>query len=228
MTTPDITFRFRDETHAAALALPQTTPAPAVLIIHSWWGLTEHTRTVAQRLANEGFVALAPDIFQGRTTERGLVAKTWAGQLDRIKTVLRLQAAVDTVLARDDVSSETVGVVGFGMGSSYAHWLAVDGNHISAASGFYGFFEFDPDAAATAAQNNVAIQGHFATLDKAILPRPLRTNLDHLQAAGVPSEFHIYHDVEHDFFDDTRKGYNAAAAAEAWARTLAWLRAHTR
>jgi carboxymethylenebutenolidase len=223
---PDTTFTFRDQTLNATLSLPTETPAPAVMLVHSWWGLTDHIRAVGDRLAAEGFVVFAPDLFAGRTTTRGLVARTWAGQLNRIQTVLTLQAAIDDLVARDVVAGESVGVVGFGMGSSYAHWIAVDGNRVASAVGFYGFFEFTPDAATQAAENGAAIQGHFATLDRPIQPRPLRTNLDNLLAAGADAEFHIYHDVEHDFFDDTRPTYNAEAAALAWERTLAWLRQH--
>jgi carboxymethylenebutenolidase len=120
------------------LALPASGHGPGLIVIQEWWGLTTHMAHIADRLAGEGYVALAPDLYGGATTHDEGEALQLLLELPVDRAARDLRGAVDYLLARDEVVGETVGVVGFCMGGAFALQLAVqEGAKIAAAVAFY-------------------------------------------------------------------------------------------
>ena len=134
----NVTFASNGDEAYGYLALPASGSGPGVIVIQEWWGLTTHMAHMADRLAAEGFVALAPDLYGGATTHDEEEAIQLLLELPVDRAARDLRGAVDYLLSRDEVVGETIGVVGFCMGGSFALQLAVqEGDKIAAAVAFY-------------------------------------------------------------------------------------------
>ncbi|MEW2353917.1 dienelactone hydrolase family protein [Spirillospora sp. NPDC029432] len=205
------------------LATPPSGSGPGLIVIQEWWGLTDHIADVTDRFARAGFVALAPDLFGGRVAHDPAEAAKMAGELPAAKGVELLSGAVDHLLARDDVTGDRVGAVGFCMGGGFVLLLAArEGERIGAAVPFYGVVPGPlPDFRGLKAK----VLGHFGDRDASV-PAEARAELAAAieRGAGITPEFHVY-PADHAFFNDQRPVYDAHSAALAWERTLEFLRA---
>lgn len=223
--TRDLTVRgSRDRPMDAYLALPAATTAsaPAVLVIHEIHGLTDHIRDVTRRFASEGYAALALDLFSGDTRAFCLL-RIFYGILVRPLTngtVGDLRAAIDFLQGQPGVDSTRVGVIGFCMGGSYALQLACVDDDLRVSAVFYGQNPRPLEVVARACP----IVGSYP--EKDFTAGAARKLEDTLQRYAVPHDIKIYQGAHHSFFNDTRKNYDAAAAADAWTRTLAFFREH--
>jgi carboxymethylenebutenolidase len=210
------------------LALPAAGSGPGVLVIQEWWGLTDHIAEVTDRLAGEGFVALAPDLFGGRTAHDADEAGRLMGELPVDRAATELGGAVDALLAHEAVMSSTVGAVGFCMGGGFVLLLAAQqGDRIGAAVPFYGVGPAVPDAYAGI---SAAVQGHYGERDDFYPAEQARAQEAQIRAeSGASVEFHFY-DAGHAFHNDTDAlgTYSEGDATLAWNRTLAFLRANVR
>ncbi|HLI26942.1 MAG TPA: dienelactone hydrolase family protein [Chloroflexota bacterium] len=194
---------------------------PAVLQIHENRGLTEHHRDVSRRLAKQGYVSLAVDLLsrQGGTARFTDSAEATGalGQAAPEQLVADLRAAVAYLQSLPYVRSTSVGVMGFCWGGGMTWRLVTAEPALVAAVPFYG-----PNPPLDAVPNiRAAILAIYAGNDDRInagIPE-LRAALN---AAGVTYEIVIFPNTEHAFFNDTGPRYAPEAAAEAWARTLAW------
>ncbi len=206
------------------LALPAgTEPAPGVLVIQEWWGLNDHIRDLADRFAAAGYVALAPDLYDGVTTTEPNEARKLVMELDMAAAVQEIGAAADFMLAQDAVSTAGVGIVGFCMGGRLALMAARALDTLYAAVPFYG----SPLTPAEAAEVTVPILGLYGSADSGIAEADVRAMEEALQSAGTPVEIVIYPGAQHAFFNDTRpESYDAAASEDAWQRTLDWLESY--
>lgn len=218
-----IEFASNGGTGQGYLALPADGQGPGVIVIQEWWGLVPHIEQVCERFAREGFVALAPDLYHGRTvSEPDEAAKAMmAMQLD--------QAATDMSGATDELrrrcGRDRVGVVGFCMGGGLALVLACRRpDAIGACVPFYGVIPW-PDAQPDYGAMDAAVQGHFAELDDFFPPDKAHQLEQDLRAAGKQAEVFVYPGAQHAFFNDDRPDvHDAEASATAWDRTLAFLR----
>src|SRR5580700_2532917 len=207
------------------LALPASGSGPGVIVIQEWWGLTTHMAHVADRLAAEGYVALAPDLYGGATTHDEGEALQLLLELPVDRAARDLGGAVDYLLSRDEVVGETLGVVGFCMGGAFALQLAVqEGGKIAAAVAFYptGYM---PDGYA-GLQAPVLI--HIPDGDE-INPPTLAEELTETISAATGTMPEIDHyPAGHAFLNDENLlgTFDAEQARIAWDRTLAFLRAH--
>jgi carboxymethylenebutenolidase len=206
------------------LAVPDSGSGPGVVVIQEWWGLVPHITDVCDRLAGAGFVALAPDLYRGKsTTEPDEAAKEMmAMALDRAGR--DMSGAVDELLRRS--AGEKVGVIGFCMGGGLALVLACQRpDAVAACVPFYGIIpwpEAQPDYAALTA----AVQGHFAENDGFFTPELARELEAKLRGLGKEADFTVHPGVDHAFFNDTRpEVYDAEASATAWDATLGFLSA---
>ena len=219
----NVTFPSNGGTAHGYLAVPESGAGPALIVIQEWWGLTDHIADVCNRFAREGFVALAPDLYGGRTTHDEAEAQSLAGQLSPAEAVRDLAGAVDFLLAQPAVTGDAVGVVGFCMGGSFVlHLAARAGTKVAAAVVFYGFLQGDADYSGVRA----AVQGHFGEQDQAIPADYARAVLEQVRKrANVPVQVHFY-DAGHAFFNDENLlgTYNEDAAKLAWSRTVEFLR----
>ena len=135
-----INFRAGDAEAGGYLALPEEM-GPAVMVIQEWWGLAPQIKAVCDRLASEGFVALAPDLYHGELAQHSEMDK--AGELMSTlppdRAARDMSGAVDYLLDRSDVEGSSVGVVGFCMGGMLTLLIAAsEGERIAAAAPFYG------------------------------------------------------------------------------------------
>ena len=208
------------------LRLPDSGSGPAVIVIQEWWGLTTHIASIVDRLAADGFVALAPDLYGGPTTHDAAEAKELMLALPIARAAKDLAGAVDFLLEYDAVTSSTVGVVGFCMGGGFVLALAADqGERISAAVPFYGL----PVDAAIAGHIKAALQGHFGTADPSIPLPAAEAFFEEVGTSGNEVELHVY-DAGHAFLNDENLigTYDPDNATLAWGRAVEFLRSHVR
>jgi carboxymethylenebutenolidase len=211
------------------LAIPDSGSGPGVIVIQEWWGLVPHIIEVADRLAAEGFVALAPDLFHGESTTEPDEAGKLMMALNLERAAKDLSGAVGFLAAHDAVTAAKVGVTGFCMGGGLALVVACnEGDRIGACVPFYGVIPW-PDAQPDWSELTAPVQGHFAENDGFFGPDAVQQLQSTLDDLGKQAELIVYPDADHAFFNDTRpEVYNAEAAELAWTRTLAFFRAHLR
>lgn len=206
------------------LALPPSGSGPGVIVVQEWWGLTDHVADVTDRLAAEGFVALAPDLFGGRTTHDADEAAQLMSELPVDQAARDLGGAVDFLLSHDAVTSSTVGAVGFCMGGGFVLLLAAQqGERVSAAVPYYGV---GPAVPQTYEGVRAAVQGHYGRRDDSCPPQDAQAQAEQIRReSGAEVEFHFY-DAGHAFHNDTDKlgTYSPEDAATAWSRTVEFLR----
>ncbi len=205
------------------LALPPGGSGPGVLVIQEWWGLTDHIADVSDRLAAEGFVVLAPDLFGGKTAHDADEAGALMSELPVDRAAHDLGGAVDFLLDHEAVTSSTVGAVGFCMGGGFVLLLAAQqGDRVSAAVPFYGVGPGVPDSFRGL---TAAVQGHYGLKDDFYPAEAARAQEKQIrEESGATVQFHFY-DAAHAFHNDTDAlgTYSAGDAATAWQRTVSFL-----
>ena len=206
------------------LATPASGSGPGVIVIQEWWGLVDHVKDVADRLAGEGFAALAPDMYHGETASSPDDAGKLMMALDIERTERNLRGAVDYLLSRGEAAGERVGTVGFCMGGQLSLFAACANPKVGACVDFYGIHpHVTPDLASLQAP----VLGFFAEKDGFVPPQAARKLETDLRAAGKDVEITIFEGADHAFFNDARpEVYHAAYAAECWTRMLAFFRRH--
>ena len=218
------TFPSGDGQAHGYLALPPSGSGPGVIVIQEWWGLTDDMAEVTDRLAQAGFVALAPDLYGGRTTHDAEEAGEMLSSLPVDEATRDLAGAVDVLLGHDAVTSSTVGAIGFCMGGGFVLQLAAQqGDRVSAAVPFYGV---GPGVPSTYGGLTAAVQGHYSEQDAMYPADDARRQADQIRSeSGADVEFFFY-DAGHAFANDRdRLGtYDADDAALAWDRAVAFLR----
>jgi len=205
---------------------------PGVIVLHAWWGLTEPFRQVCDRLAEAGFVALAPDLYRGKTTASVEEADVLAGALDQEQASGDIVGAAQflrnhpaTAAAQSVESRGALAIIGFSLGGAFAFESSVSmADEIAAVVTFYATYT-GPDYSRAKA----AYLCHFAANDPFEPPESVAELEQALQAAGRQATFYTYPGTGHWFFEANRPdAYNAAAAALAWERTLAFLNTELR
>lgn len=204
------------------VARPAATPErrPAVVVIHENRGLNAHIEDVARRLAQAGFLAVAPDALSGTggTPANEDEARTRIGELDR-ELALGIYLAAVRFAAAHTHGAGKVGCVGFCWGGGMSGRLAVNSQELNAAVVFYGM----PPAADEASRVRVPLMLHYAGRDERINAAVPAFDAA-LRASGAHFEMHLYPDVDHAFHNDTNAArYNADAAKLAWRRTVEFL-----
>lgn len=219
----NITFAANGGHANGYLALPRT-PGPGVIVLQEWWGLVGHIKDVTDRFAEEGFVALAPDLFDGKTTEEPDEAGSLLMALNIDETARKLAGAVDSLVNMPAETLSKVGIVGFCMGGQLSMYAAATNPEIGACVNFYGIH---PNVHPPFENLQAPILGIFAEHDEYASPEAVRAMDEKLNALGKPHEFITYPNVHHAFFNDDRpEVYNREAAEDAWNRTVAFLRHH--
>jgi carboxymethylenebutenolidase len=224
----NVTFPSGGGTAHGYLALPESGAGPGVVVIQEWWGLTSHIADVTNRLAAEGFVALAPDLYGGTTTHDADEAGELMQQLPVDQAATDLGGAVDYLLGHDAVVGRKVGAVGFCMGGGFVLVLAAQqGDKIGAAVPFYGVLGEDYPSFANL---SAPMLGHFGEQDTMATPDAVKALADRIEAeAGRRPDFRLY-PAGHAFFnDEDHMGtYDPEQASIAWNETLNFLRSNLR
>lgn len=196
---------------------------PGVLVIHSWWGLSEFFCRFCDRLAAVGFVALAPDLFGGKvaTTEAEARALRAQASASRREPAYRyLIRMIGELSAHESVSAGGIAVVGFSMGGHWAYWLAQRPElPIAATVTFYAVRN------GTYAASKSSFLAHFAEDDPWVSSASIRKLDKSMTAAGKKHQFYTYPGTQHWFFEENRTdAFHAAASELAWERTVAFMR----
>jgi carboxymethylenebutenolidase len=207
------------------LALPASGSGQGVIVIQEWWGLTDHIAEVADRLAGEGFVALAPDLYGGTTTHDADEAGRLMTELPVDRAAQDLAGAVDFLLDHDAVTAAKLGAVGFCMGGGFVLMLAAQqGDKVGAAVPFYGV---GPAVPQTYTGLTAAVQGHYGERDDFYPVEDARAQVEQIRTeSGADAEF-FYYEAGHAFYNDTNAlgTYDEANARLAWERAVTFLRA---
>jgi carboxymethylenebutenolidase len=224
--TQTINFPSNNHTTPAYLAQPEGSgPHPALIVLQEWWGLVPHIKEVADRFAAAGFIAVAPDLYHGRSAAEPDEARKLAMALDREQAVREIAAAAVYLKSLASVAPKRVGVVGWCMGGALALSAAAHTADIAATVAFYG----RPLAPEDTANIQSPVLGLYGGEDQGIPVTLVEEFKQALQAHHKPHEIHIYPNAGHAFFNETRpEAYHPEAAADAWKRTLAWFREHLR
>ncbi len=217
-----IEFRTDGDVMAGYLAEPPAGKANGrgVVVIQEWWGLVPHIIDVADRFAAEGYLALAPDLWRGQRTTRPDEAARMFMALDVARADKDLRGAIAALGQRG--ARGPVGLVGFCMGGQLALFAAASNpEQVGAAIDFYGIH---PNVHPDLASLRCPVLGLFGEEDSSIEPEAVHRLADEIRESGGRITTAIYPGAGHAFFNDARpEAYNAAAAADAWKKTLAFL-----
>jgi carboxymethylenebutenolidase len=205
------------------LAVPESGSGPGVVVIQEWWGLTDHIASVADRLAAEGFVALAPDLFGGKVAHDADEATKLMMELPVDQAARDLSGAVDFLISHEAVTSSSVGAIGFCMGGGFVLLLAAQqGTKINAAVSFYGV---GPGVPEQFTNLTAPVQGHYGEKDEMYPPDAVRDQIEQIRKeSGIEVEAffypagHAFHNEENAFGT-----YDAEAAKLAWSRAIQFL-----
>jgi carboxymethylenebutenolidase len=213
--TSEIQLNVNDRKVNAYLASPPN-GGPGVLVLHAWWGLKPVFKEICYRLAEQGFVAFAPDLRNGQIAETIEEAKALMKKSDE-------QFIGDTVVAAKDhllaLTKNKIGVMGFSMGAAWSLVAAAhDPDNIAATVLFYGAGEADFSRVKS------KILCHFCEVDEWEEIEYVREMEANMKAAGVDVTLHIYPNVAHWFLENDRPEYDPASAKLVWDRTYEFLK----
>ncbi|MFZ4583977.1 MAG: dienelactone hydrolase family protein [Acidimicrobiia bacterium] len=203
------------------LVHPDAGPGPGVLLLHSWWGLTDQVKDLANQLADAGFTALAPDLLAGAHPETSAEAELTLEAADIDATAGLVLSSATALRSQTRDPRAPVGVVGYSMGASWAYWLSVRlPQSVSCVVSYYGTqnIEFDDS------QSSYLV--HIAETDELASDDETNETLALLGLAGRPFDVYRYDETQHWFAEPDRPGHHEAAAALAWDRTIAFLADH--
>ncbi|MDX1449638.1 MAG: alpha/beta fold hydrolase [Acidimicrobiia bacterium] len=197
---------------------PPAGPGPAVLLLHSWWGLTPFFRRLADRLAEQGYTVLAPDLAQGETFVDPAEAQQHLADLDADRLAALTLSGAQIVRDRSSQPESPIAVVGFSMGASLGLWASVRvPDLVSRVVAFYGVQSIDFAGSSSAYQLHLADEDHLVSDDEAVFMEAT------MGMESLPVETFRYPGTSHFFFERDREEYDADAAGLAWDRMLSFL-----
>ena len=221
-----VRFPANGTTGGGYLATPDSGSGPGVIVIQEWWGLVDHIKDLADRFAGAGFVALAPDFYDGQTTTSPDEAGKLMMALEIDEAEKHLRGAVDYLLARPEASGERVGTVGFCMGGQLSLYAACANAKVGACVDFYGIH---PNVTPDLPSLQAPVLGFFAENDGMVTPQVARALERELKAAGKQVEITIFEGADHAFFNDTRSEvYHESYANQCWKRMTTFFERHLR
>ena len=221
-----IEFGVNGTTARGYLARPDSGSGPGVMVIQEWWGLVPQIKGVCDRLAAEGYVALAPDLYHGEIAAHDEMDK--AGELMTTlppdRAARDMSGAITALLEHEATTGDAVGVVGFCMGGMLAFLIAAqEGDRVAAVAPYYGapLGEGEPDWSGLTAK----VEGHFAETDDFFPPDAVNELAGRLREMGKDVTVHVHPGTGHAFTneDNALGTYDPDASAAALANTLALL-----
>ncbi len=220
---PDIEFQAGERTAPGYLAVPSSGHGPATIVLQEWWGLDSHIRSVCDRLAQEGFFALAPDLYRGETTTQPSEAEQKMMALSMEQVEKDMCGAAEHLRSQPGVEGKGVGSVGFCLGGGLSVWAAATCPAIAAVVTFYYVM---PHGRPDFSKISGPVLGHFGTADEFVPVEDAHKLESEMREAGARVSFQFYEGAGHAFFNDTNRlgTYDPEAATLAWERTVSFLR----
>jgi len=222
---PEVEFQSNGDTATGYLAVPESGKGPAVVVLQEWWGLDEHIRSVVDRFASEGFVALAPDLYHGETTDQPDEAQQKMMAMNMGQAEKEMRGAVDYLSDHESYDGSGIGSVGFCLGGGLAVWAATANPKVDAVVTFY---YVTPHGKPDFSKVDGPVLGHFGTGDDFVPVDDAKALEKELNDAGADAHFEFYEGAGHAFFNDTdRLGtYDKDKAESAWQKTVDFFKRH--
>lgn len=223
LKTEMVQFPSGKETISGFLALPDTPgPHPAVIVIHEWWGLNDWVKQQTEKLAEQGYVALAVDLYRGKVAADPDEAHELMRGLPQDRAIRDLQSGFVYLAMRKDVLPNRIGSVGWCMGGGLSLQLAIHTPRLAACVVNYGSLPTDPN---DIQQIIAPVLGNFGAEDRGITPADVAAFEKTMKGLNRRIDVKIYDGAGHGFENpNNAAGYRAEAAADAWARTLAFFK----
>jgi carboxymethylenebutenolidase len=222
---PDVEFQANGSTAPGYLAVPESGKGPGVVVLQEWWGVDDHIRSVVDRFAQEGFVALAPDLYRGETTDQPDEAQQKMMALNMDQAEKDMRGAVDYLAEHEAYDGSGFGSVGFCLGGGLAVWAATANDKVDAVVSYYYVM---PHGKPDFSKVQAPVQGHFGTADDFVPVDDAKALEQELNDAGADAKFEFYEGAGHAFFNDTdRLGtYDENHAKNAWQKTVDFFKTH--
>ena len=222
-----VEFPSNGSTASGYLATPTSGKGPGLLVVQEWWGLVPQIKRVCDRLAEEGFVALAPDLYHGEIAEHTEMDKAneLMQSLPPDRAARDMAGAIDYLLGHEAIEGHRVGVIGFCMGGMLTLMIsALQGDRVAAAVPFYGapLGDMAPDWSGLTA----SVQGHFAEKDDFFGPEAIKALEAQLKGLGKDVDFIVYPGTGHAFANEENPigTHDVSAAKTAWDSGVAFLK----
>lgn len=217
-----VSYKSGDETISGVLYAPQGKgPFPALIVIHEWWGLNDWVKEQASKLADQGYVTLAVDLYRGKVADNSDMAHELSRGLPQDRAKGDLHAAFEFLAAQPNVMKDRIGAIGWCMGGGYSLDVALQEPTLAADVINYGRLATDPDALK---KIKAPILGNFGGQDHGITPEDVHKFEQALKHLGKSVDVKVYDDAGHAFENSNNKsGYREADAADAWQRTVSFL-----
>jgi carboxymethylenebutenolidase len=214
-----VAFGHATEKVAGFLALPRDPRRHrAIIVVHEWWGLNEWVKEQAEKLAANGYVALAVDLYHGKVAADPSEARKLKRGLRQERATVDLRAAFDYLAGRPDVDATHIGALGWSMGGGLALQLAIHEPRLAACVVNYGPLPMD---VSDIQKIKASVLGIFGARDRGIHPDKVRAFEDRINASGKRVSIEIYDGAGHTFENPANKrGYRPGAAADVWSHTL--------
>jgi carboxymethylenebutenolidase len=222
---PDIEFQANGATAPGYLAVPESGRGPGVVVLQEWWGLEDHIKDVCDRFAREGFLALAPDLYRGETTDQPDEAQQKMMAMSMEQTEKDMRGAVDYLAAHEGFEGSGVGAVGFCLGGGLAVWAGTINPKVKAVVSYYYVM---PHGKPDFSKLQAPVLGHFGTGDDFVSVDDAKALEQEIRDAGAEARFEFYDDAGHAFFNDTNRlgTHHEDHAQTSWERTISFLREH--
>src|SRR5216683_3052811 len=217
-----VSYKSGDETVQAILYTPAGKgPFPAIIVIHEYWGLNDWVKEQASKLANEGYEALAIDLYRGKVATTPDMAHEIMRGVPEDRAKRDLHAAFEFLQSQPNVKKSRIGAIGWCMGGGYSLDVALQEPTLAADVINYGHLATDPSALE---KINAPILGLFGAQDRGISPEDVHKFGDAMDKLGKKIDIKIYPDAGHGFENPNNKdGYREADTADAWNKTVNFL-----
>ena len=217
-----VSYKSGDETVQAMLYTPSGKgPFPAIIVIHEYWGLNDWVKEQASKFADEGYAALAIDLYRGKVATTPDMAHELMRGVPEDRAKRDLHAAFEFLQSQPNVRKDRIASIGWCMGGGYSLDVALQEPTLAADVINYGHLATDPDGLK---KINAPVLGLFGGQDRGITPDDVHKFEAAMKQAGKTISVKIYDDAGHAFENpNNQEGYRAADAADAWKRTLAFL-----
>jgi carboxymethylenebutenolidase len=223
-TAKDVSYKSGNETVHGILYSPEGSgPFPGIIVIHEWWGLNEWVKEQASKLADQGYVTLAIDLYRGKVATTPNEAHEFMGGVPQERAVRDLEAAFDFLKSQTEVKKNRIGAIGWCMGGGYSLQLALHEPKLAADVVNYGVADYASLAKDTAAIANIhaPILGIYGQEDRGIPAEEVKDFAQQVDKAGKKMDVTIYPDAGHAFQNPNNKaGYRPDDAADAWNKTV--------
>lgn len=212
----------QDTVNAVLYAPDMPGKKPAVVAIHEWWGLNDWARESAHKIAEQGYVTLAIDLYRGHVADNADDAHELMRGVPSDRATRDLQTAVEYLRSLPDVDKSRIGVIGWCIGGGYALETALNVPDLAACVICYGHLVTEDE---TIARIGAPVLGIFGADDKGIPAETVRQFEKQAKAQGLDVSMHVYEGAGHAFMNvNNNRGYAEKATADAWGKVFAFFK----